>query len=88
MYQLIQSALPQAVAALIIGCLVGYGYGLSLLKQGRALALFSALPFIRIILIAILGYYLLHWGTIAFILFVGSFMVTVWTVLLKKHHTL
>ncbi len=79
--------LMKPILALIIGCVVGYGYGLSLLKQARALSAFSFIPFLRIAVIAILAFHLLHWGTIAFILFVGSLWVTQWAKLLITTNT-
>ena len=75
------------LGALSIGCCIGYLYGLSLIRQGRALPPFSLLPFIRIPAVALIAYYLLHWGTIAFILFVGSFLATVWALLLLSNTT-
>ncbi len=75
--------------AFILGSLAGSVSGLTLLKQAaiiksqgsRYVALF---PIIRIISIAALIYFLLHWGAIPFILFGGSMMITMWIVILTS----
>ena len=70
------------LGAILLGILIGYGHGLSLVHQARALTSFSLFPFIRVPLIALIAYYLLHWGTIVFILFLGTLLISVWTTLL------
>ena len=75
--------------AFILGSAVGSLSGLTLLKQAtfiktqgsRYVALF---PAIRMISLAILIYFLLHWGAIPFILFGGSMMITMWIVILTS----
>ena len=75
------------VGAFILGSLAGSISGLTLLKQAafvksqasRYVALF---PIVRIISLAVLVYFLLHWGAIPFILFGVSMMITMWIVIL------
>lgn len=73
--------------AFVLGSLAGSISGLTLLKQAAAIkqqepryvALF---PAIRLLSLAVLIYFLLHWGTIPFILFGVSMMITMWIVIL------
>jgi hypothetical protein len=73
------------VPPLIIGCLAGYLYGLSLIKQGKALSFSFAAPLIRFACIIALSLLLLRWGIFPFILFFGSFMITMWIVVLTQN---
>lgn len=67
-----------AVGSFVLGIVIGYYYGLSLIKQEKALSTAFFLPLIRIVILALLGMFLLHWGIIPFILFIMSFIVMMW----------
>ena len=75
--------------AFILGSLVGSVSGLTLLRQAALIKTqgsryVSLFPIIRITSIAVLIYFLLHWGAIPFILFGGSMMITMWIVILTS----
>ena len=70
-----------AVIPLIVGSIVGYISGLSLINQGKALSTSFALPAVRVLCSGLIAFYLLQWGIIPFILFGGSILLTMWIVI-------
>lgn len=73
--------------AFILGSLAGYISGSTLLKQAAIIKsqesrLVGLFPVIRLLSLAVLVYFLLHWGTIPFILFGVSMMIVMWIVIL------
>ncbi len=70
---------------LFVGICIGYFSGLSLVYQGKALTYSVIIPALRILGIATFGLLLLHWGTIPFILFMGSLIITMWIVILTHN---
>lgn len=73
-----------ALALCSIGAIVGYFYGLSLVKQGKACSFSFIMPLFRFTALATLSLLLLQWGTIPFILFVSSFIAALWTAILTN----
>lgn len=71
-----------SLGALVLGTATGYFYGLSLAQQGKALSFSYLTPIIRIASTALFALILLHWGTIPFILFIASLIITIWIVIL------
>ncbi len=71
--QLIYYSIP-----LSLGCCYGYYYGLFLVKQGKALSFSFLQPLLRVSSLFIAITLLLHYGLIPFILFLVSFIGTLW----------
>ncbi len=72
------------LGSLTLGLMSGYMYGLSLTHQGKALSFSYGTSLYRMIGIALLGYIVLQYGKIPFILFIGSLIITKWIVILTQ----
>jgi hypothetical protein len=79
--------LVMSIGAFIMGIFAGSLSGMTLIRQTTFLRAEGAryvvlFPLVRVISLAILVFYLLHWGTIPFILFGVSMTITMWIVIL------
>lgn len=71
--------------SIVLGIFIAYFYGLSLLYQkGRAPSIYQGIfSALRVIITGFMLYYLLRSGTINFILFFISFILTLFTMLIR-----
>lgn len=71
--------------SIFIGCILGSIYGFSLIFQKEKIhpSYFCILTIVRLILFAGILFYLLHYKLIQIILFICSFIISYWTVIVK-----